>query len=103
MMNFYVIPQIGLMLRCKVAICTCPSASHRVFEDLGIDHGFVSIPSYGLPCARVIVGVIALFSILAVVVSSLTIVAIVVQCHRASLCAAFFILLLGRRSRGRVT
>ena len=39
MMNFYVIPQIGLVLRRKVAICTGPSASHRVFEDLGIDHG----------------------------------------------------------------
>ena len=39
MMDFYVIPQIGLVLRRKVAICTGPSASHRVFEDLGIDHG----------------------------------------------------------------
>ena len=39
MMNFYVIPQISLVLRRKVAICTGPSASHRVFEDLGIDHG----------------------------------------------------------------
>ena len=39
MMNFNVIPQIGLMLRWEVAICTGPSASHRVFEDLGIDHG----------------------------------------------------------------
>ena len=37
--HLYVIPQVSLVLGSKLTITTAPSACHRIFEDLSINHG----------------------------------------------------------------